>query len=145
MAVRFGSEDAAVAYRNRPSAYVVISDGSGNLVLVRSSGGHFLPGGGISAGENEEEAVHREVLEECGRHVNIDGVLGEATELFEAHGTHYRMQAVFFAGSFASAVVSAPAHEVLWLPGSEAAGLVRHRSHAWAIGEWLGLRCPPAN
>jgi hypothetical protein len=59
LTVKLGSEDPTIAYENRPSAYVVMRDDSGSLALVRSSGGQFLPGGGLCAGEREDEAVHR--------------------------------------------------------------------------------------
>ena len=51
----------------RPSAYgVVINAGKLLLTKMRSTGKYWLPGGGVDLGETLEQAVKREVWEECG-------------------------------------------------------------------------------
>ncbi len=53
----------------RPSAYaIVINDGK--ILLTKQFGKYHLPGGGIELGENPEEAVVREVIEETGYKVS---------------------------------------------------------------------------
>lgn len=56
----------------RPSVYaIVIEDGQILLVRHRRSGQYVFPGGGIEIGEQIEEALRRELLEEAGIQIEI--------------------------------------------------------------------------
>lgn len=63
--------------RPRVAAYAVIVD-DGRILLphLRRSGQWTLPGGGLDPGEHPEAAVVREVREEAGYDVELDGLLG---------------------------------------------------------------------
>jgi len=64
----------------RVSAYAVIVDGRGRLLLPHWSegdrSGWTMPGGGLELGEHPEDAMVREVLEETGYHVVVGELLG---------------------------------------------------------------------
>src|SRR4029079_15390348 len=75
---RFGEPAAGHAYTVRPSAFVIVSDAAGQISLVRTGEGIFLPGGGVEAGESAEPAARRETREECAFDVAIDGEIGRA-------------------------------------------------------------------
>lgn len=66
--------------RTRVAAYAVIVRDDGRMLLPRwSEGGRSgwtLPGGGIDPGERPEDAAVREVREETGYAVELDGLLG---------------------------------------------------------------------
>lgn len=64
----------------RVAAYAVITDDGGRLLLSRWIQGRrpawTMPGGGLEDGEDPEDAVRREVREETGYRVQVDGLLG---------------------------------------------------------------------
>ncbi|MBP6926010.1 MAG: NUDIX domain-containing protein [Candidatus Pacebacteria bacterium] len=72
--------------QNREAARGVFFDDQEKVALLFISAHkyHKLPGGGIDAGENKEEALKRELLEEVGSDIEIDGYLGTIIE-FRSH------------------------------------------------------------
>lgn len=64
----------------RVAAYAIIADDRGSILLAHWNEGRraawTLPGGGLEAGEDPEKAVRREVREETGFKVRVDGLLG---------------------------------------------------------------------
>jgi 8-oxo-dGTP pyrophosphatase MutT (NUDIX family) len=96
-----------------------------------------LPGGGIETGETPEQAVFREVIEECRLDIRLLSRLADASQLVHSQAalTYIEKSSMFFA-----AVVEGhrpglpePDHEVLWVGFDEAASLVSHESHRWAL------------
>jgi ADP-ribose pyrophosphatase YjhB (NUDIX family) len=64
----------------RVAAYAVIVDAEDRMLLAHWNEGRraawTLPGGGLEPGEDPEHAVRREVREETGFRVSLDGLLG---------------------------------------------------------------------
>jgi 8-oxo-dGTP diphosphatase len=131
----FGSEIAGVAYQHRPAAYAVIRDHLGRVAAVKTRLGHFLPGGGMDAGETPEATVEREVREELARGCRILGKLGEAIQYFSVDNRYYRTPAVFFAAEFAGERQGEAEYELCWLEPREFSTAFFHECHAWAAAQ----------
>jgi 8-oxo-dGTP pyrophosphatase MutT (NUDIX family) len=68
-------------WKRRASRAVVFDkDGLVPLLFVSKFNYHKLPGGGIEEGESEIEACEREMVEETGCEVEINGEVGMVTE-----------------------------------------------------------------
>ena len=77
-----GEKDAHRVYRTRKAARAVVFDDDGNVALlyVSKHGYYKLPGGGVENGEDFEEALKRECLEEIGCDVEIIEPIGKIVE-----------------------------------------------------------------
>jgi 8-oxo-dGTP pyrophosphatase MutT (NUDIX family) len=78
MCTMFTSTEAGMDLR--VAAYAVITDDLGRMLLPHwneeQHNGWTMPGGGVDPGEHPADAAVREVFEETGYHVELDGVLG---------------------------------------------------------------------
>ncbi|MEU3544830.1 NUDIX hydrolase [Streptomyces paromomycinus] len=65
-----------------PSVTAVVRDGSGNLLLIHKTDNDLwaLPGGGHEVGEDISQTVVREVEEETGIMVVVEGIVGTYTD-----------------------------------------------------------------
>lgn len=83
----FGAPQPGATYRARPGAYGIAFDREGNAAVVYCRRkGYFLLGGGMEAGESEEECIRREALEETGYSVAV----GEKVCIGEEYTTDLR-------------------------------------------------------
>jgi 8-oxo-dGTP diphosphatase len=130
----FGERVPGRRYVVRRAAYAVIRGPEGRIATVKTRRGHFLPGGGIEAGETDESGLEREIREECARALAIARRIGEAVQWFGASRGWFEGHHVFFAGSFASEPSGPAEHELVWLAPARARALLFHASHVWAIG-----------
>ena len=135
----FGQRTLGTAYVRRPSVYALIRDSSGRVAMVRTAEGVFLPGGGVESGETPVQALHREVAEECGLHIQVLGRLPDAVQLVysRAEQIHFEKVCMFFAAEIEGQLPAPahPGHELLWVGSEEASDLATHESHRWALTE----------
>ena len=70
------------AYQVRTAVRAVLRDGNGRIALMHAGQRDYykLPGGGVDDGEDLQDALHREFMEEVGATVIIDGELGQVVE-----------------------------------------------------------------
>jgi 8-oxo-dGTP diphosphatase len=135
----FGTRHPGIDYRRRPSAYVVLRNAAGEVAVIRTPRGAFLPGGGIDAGESPEDAVRREAREEAGLALGALTPLGTANEFIRAvdeDGWFEKVCTFFTASVVDRGAATEPDHELLWLGDDEACALLGHESHRWAIARF---------
>ena len=132
----FGIRIEGCHYTIRPSVYAILKDTSDRVVIVREDKGWFLPGGGIEAGETAEQALLREVQEECGFIVTVGRLVASATEIVHSPAGHSGVdkQSAFFDASIVA--VGRPTehgNEMTWVPRPEAMRRLFHASHRWVL------------
>lgn len=79
--VQFGNQPSG-EWQERPSVYAVVINEEGRMLVLEVDGEYHLPGGGIDAGENPEQAVIREALEEAGAVIGDLEYIGQANQFF---------------------------------------------------------------
>jgi len=139
----FGKRDPNLTYKERVGVYGVIPDAEQKRLLVLGAPNHalFLPGGEIEAGESDEAALKRELLEEFGVQVTIGAKLGEAAEYFYSHHrqTAYYHPAKFYACSDIE-VVKPPLEDfntLMLMPIQIAAAELKRPTHRYGVSMWL--------
>ena len=132
----FGTRVDGQAYIVRPSAYALVRNSAGELAVVLTPNGYFLPGGGVDAGETPEQAAVRETREECGLVVAPRRLLGKAVQIV------YSLEEKKYFDKlcdFVEAAVMGTAeriehdHELIWMAPKEAERTLSHESHRWAV------------
>jgi 8-oxo-dGTP diphosphatase len=137
----FGEKRPGQIYIDRPSTYAIIADEHGRLAVVGTERGRcFLPGGGIDGAESAEQALRREVWEECGRQVDELVSLCAADEYVEApdEGRSFLKRGAFFLATLHAAPIGRPeaGTTLLWLTPAEAERRLAPRSHAWVVRQF---------
>ena len=136
----FGERVAGESYVVRPSAYALVPNTHGQLATVKTRRGWWFPGGGIEMGETAREAVVREVLEECAIAMRPSIQIGCAVQLVHSptESTYFEKTSLFFAGVIEQVRSTAAErdHELIWLAPEEAARVLSHESHRWAVVRW---------
>jgi 8-oxo-dGTP diphosphatase len=133
----FGARLAGVDYPESHGAYAIIRDDDGRVAVVESGGALHLPGGGVEAGESNEQALLRECLEECGFAVEVLDFVGRAAQYAVSRQgeTFARICDYFRARVVRSECgkATASAERLLWVTVDEAAQGLAHEAHAWAV------------
>lgn len=135
--VEFGTCEEGACYQPRPGSYaVIIAERDAVAVIYSEDHGYCLPGGGAAAGESPEDALRREVLEECGHEVEILQSLGTAVEYLHAKGEgHFAKQCSFFHAALRERTSLNSEYALIWLPIEEAIEKLRQRSQSWAVSQ----------
>lgn len=139
--VVFGVRQPGTQYTLRHAAYAIVLDDQLRVACVQEESGRFLPGGGLESGEVDLDAVHREVMEECGRSLLDVRELATAVQFFVSpRGEPYELRATFFVGRFGPVATRAAADSVEWLAAVPQPPQFFHECHRWAVRQAVVVR-----
>ena len=140
----FGERVHGARYAERPGSYgLAFDDESSCVYVLRTGAGTFLPGGGANAGETEESTLRREVLEECGRAVEVVRRIGVAIEYVSAEDEgDFAKRCAFFEVRLGERTTgpSEDDHTPIWMSIEEARVRLSHASQRWALETAVRLR-----
>ncbi|WP_430475390.1 NUDIX hydrolase [Thalassospira lucentensis] len=133
----FGTPRMGQSYHVQDCAYAVIKNDSGEVAVARTPKGIVLLGGGVEAGESEQDALHREAYEESGYQIRIVSRLGFATQYLNntAKGRYRLKRGTFFECELTKRL-GPPLehdHELIWIPYDEALETLIRPFHRWAL------------
>lgn len=133
----FGTRQDGIDYVDRPGAYAVIENNEGQIAIIETSNGYFLPGGGMDTGESEIDTLKREILEEIGYQAAMLLEIGEAVEYIKAYSDeqHYQIRSRFYKVQIGSKVEEEVEkdHRLVWLWQEDAIKLLKRQGQVWAV------------
>ena len=123
----------------RVSVYGVILNEKNEVLVVEVRGKHHLPGGGIDEGEDEQEALVREVREESGYEILDLQLIGKADQYLpnaslgpmKKLGTFYTARA----GAHHPSVRVEADHLPQWMNAAEIMNSTMTEFQKWAVSE----------
>lgn len=139
----FGEKLASATYVERLGVYGIIArhDNQEICLIQAPNGAFFLPGGGIEAGENQVQALQRELIEELGVHAAVGLYLGQADEYFySSHRDTYYHNPAFIYETVDVKFDQAPLEDfngIFWFDVATAIDKLKRGSHKWGVEQWL--------
>lgn len=134
----FGIKENA-NYIDRLGAYIVPAK-EGKVGVVKTPKGYFLIGGGLDSGENHEECIKRECLEEIGYTVSVGKQICSA-EMYCKHPSigYFHPIQTYYVGELLEQV-SLPVeddHEFVWVDYNELVDEMYLEMQRWALAQCM--------
>jgi 8-oxo-dGTP diphosphatase len=140
----FGQIDTSVTYVDRPGAYGFLRNGNGDVAIIQTTFGFFLPGGGQDGAETPEAALRRELIEEIGYDLIHSRLIAQAIQYHwsKFYGQHFKKVGTFFEIK-AVPMVPHPGyqneHSLLWWPIEYAKTKLSQEFQRWATSRYQGI------
>lgn len=139
----FGKKVDGKTYVVREGVYGVVINEIGQVAVIKNAYGYFLPGGGIEEGENHQECLVREFLEETGYSIFIKDYIGKASKYYFSEAfNHYRHPVGdFYIVNLNQHITDLieKDHELLWMEPSKCSNLLYEHQN-WAVKQALTFR-----
>lgn len=132
----FGQKEQT-AYIDRRGAYMVPIQ-NGQIGVVRTDKGFFLPGGGLDHDESDAACIERECMEETGYRVSVKDKIGSAETYYKAPeiGYFHPIQ-TYYTGELTEKVCEPTEedHRLVWIKYEDLRGRMYMEMQNWAIEE----------
>jgi ADP-ribose pyrophosphatase YjhB (NUDIX family) len=135
-----------------PSVNVVVTNGDGDVLLIRCSDNQnwAVPGGAIDLGESMAQAAVRETLAQTGVECEITGLVGIYSDpkhviVYTSNGEVRQEFSILLTGraTGGAPAVSSESSEVRWVPRESLSDYVMDRSTRLRMGHFLKRRAGP--
>ena len=128
-----------VNYMDREGAYLLPAK-DGKVGVVKTPKGYFLIGGGLDSGENHEECIRRECLEEIGYIVSVGNKICSA-EMYCEHSTigYFHPIQTYYVGELLEQI-NLPVeddHEFVWVDYNELLDNMCLEMQSWALEQCM--------
>ena len=124
-------------YRDREAVYGLLYDESGQIAIINTPRGYFLPGGGIEKDESHQICIQREFLEETGCGIEVGEYIGCGILYGFAPSleTYLKMIEYFYKVSLSGEEQEKKEddHEMIWIDICEAEKSMLLEHQSWAI------------
>ncbi|HEX2945621.1 MAG TPA: NUDIX domain-containing protein [Clostridia bacterium] len=132
----FGKAKEGINYYERVGVYGIVFNDIGQVAIMESPYGYFLPGGGLEQNETLEECLAREFKEELGCGISIKKFIGKATKYYYSEvSKQYRHPiGYFYLVSTDIQVINSIERDqvLLWMDSHECIKQM-HEHQVWAI------------
>jgi ADP-ribose pyrophosphatase YjhB (NUDIX family) len=148
----YDDPEAPAANSLVPSVNVVVTNGDGDVLLIRRSDNQnwAVPGGAIDLGESMVQAAVRETLEETGIECEITGLVGIYTDpkhviLYTSNGEVRQEFSILLTGraTGGASATSSESSEVRWVAREALGEYAMDRSMRMRLGHFLEGRVGP--
>lgn len=134
----FGVKENA-NYIDRAGVYLIPTK-EGRVGVVKTPKGYFLIGGGLDSGENHEECIRRECVEEIGCTVSVGNKICSA-EMYCEHPTigYFHPIQTYYVGELLEQI-NLPVeddHEFVWVDYNELLDNMYLEMQSWAIEQCM--------
>ena len=134
----FGVKENA-NYIDRAGVYLIPTK-EGRVGVVKTPKGYFLIGGGLDSGENHEECIRRECLEEIGYIVSVGNKICSA-EMYCEHSTigYFHPIQTYYVGELLEQI-NLPVeddHEFVWVDYNELLDNMCLEMQSWALEQCM--------
>ena len=141
--IRIGTKIENITYTKREGSYVIIERKEDNKIAIATDGTWFFLGGGIEQGENELEALKREVLEESGYSIKNTKYFDKVTAWADGGKRGpLDVTATFYIAEFDKKVVEPieKDHKVLWVNPCEYRDKLYHEYQRYILDEYIKVK-----
>lgn len=141
--IRIGTKIENITYTKREGAYAIIEREDNKIAIATADNDLFFLGGGIEQGENEIEALKRELIEESGYSIKDIKYFDKLTAYADGgERGPLDVTATFYTAKFDKKVTEPieKDHKVLWVDPKEYVKKLYHEYQRYILKEYIKIK-----